>query len=238
MSTGGIASSIVPTSTAVTTGITSTSGIASSVPSISTDLTDAIISTSQLGVNAFPTTPSTITTPTTTPIIPTPTTITTPIIPTTTQTTTTTGKSGTTSATTTHALGGTGQGTFTNPLDQNDLTVDDMTTYNFDGTANLADMGAVTVTGTVHSVGFVLSGQATGQLTFTNSKGSVTVQLTGPVQEGFSPLPESFSYKVVSHTGTAYKSLADQGTLALVVPPTTSGYVLSGQGQFQLVIPS
>jgi hypothetical protein len=112
-----------------------------------------------------------------------------------------------------------------------------MTTYNLDGSASLAGLGQVTVTGTLHGVGFVLSGQATGQLTFTNTKGSVTIQLTGPLQEGFQPLPEAFSYTVVAHTG-AYKNVTDHGMLTLVVPPTTSGYVISGQGPFTLAIPT
>jgi hypothetical protein len=112
-----------------------------------------------------------------------------------------------------------------------------MTTYNIQGTADLAGTGSVTVTGTITGVGFVLTGQATGQLTFTNKTGSVTVSLTGPTQEGFSPLPTTFTYSVTSATG-AYKSLTDSGTLTFVVPPSTSGYVLSGTGPFALTIPS
>jgi hypothetical protein len=95
-------------------------------------------------------------------------------------------------------------------------------------------MGPVALTGTLKSVGFVLTGQATGELTFANSKGSVTVQLTGPEQDGFSALPENYSYKVVSHTGSY--ALPAKGTLTLVTPATTSGYVIGGQGTFTLTI--
>jgi hypothetical protein len=138
-------------------------------------------------------------------------------------------------ATAAHALAGHGQGTYSNPVIHNALTVDALTTYNFRGKADLAGLGHVTVTGSVHSVGFVLTGHATGQLTFSNAKGSVTVQLTGPMQQGFSALPTTFSYKVVGHTG-AYAKLADHGSLTLALYAQVVNYVPQPQGTFALTI--
>jgi hypothetical protein len=132
-------------------------------------------------------------------------------------------------------LSGQGQGTYTNPAVPGALTVDGLTTYNLKGTANLAGMGQVTVTGTIHSVGFVITGQATGVITFSNSKGSVTVQLTGPLQAGFSALPTTFSYQVVAHTG-AFAHLNAKGTLGLLVAPQTFNYIPQPQGSFALSI--
>lgn len=134
-----------------------------------------------------------------------------------------------------HPLAGQGQGTFTNPVTPGSLTIDALTTYNLTGTANLAGMGQVNVTGTVHSVGFVLTGQATGQITFSNSRGSVTIQLTGPLQLGNSTPPTTFNYSVVAHTGT-FAQLADHGTLGLVVSPQLFNYVPQPHGSFAIAL--
>jgi hypothetical protein len=136
----------------------------------------------------------------------------------------------------THALAGTtGQGTFANPVVPGALSADQMTTYNLTGTATAAKMGAVKVTGTLHSVGFVLTGQATGQIALANGKGSVTLQLTGGVQQGFSTLPTTFTYKVVAHTG-AFIGLSDTGTLTLTVTPQVFNYIPQAKGTFALTI--
>jgi hypothetical protein len=132
-------------------------------------------------------------------------------------------------------LSGQGLGTYTNPAVPGALTVNGLTTYNLKGTANLAGMGQVTVSGTIHSVGFVITGQATGFITFSNSRGSVTIALTGPLQAGFSALPPTFSYHVVAHTG-AFANLSAQGFLALQVVPQTFNYIPQPQGSFALSI--
>jgi hypothetical protein len=103
------------------------------------------------------------------------------------------------------------------------------------GTAVLAALGQVTVTGSVHSVGFIVVGQATGQLTFSNASGSVTIALTGPPQPGFSALPQQFSYQVVSGTG-AYAQLSDQGSLTLLLLPRQTATGPDLQGTFTLTI--
>ncbi len=110
--------------------------------------------------------------------------------------------------------------------------------YDVTGTANLARLGAVTVTGSVYGLGFIATGHATGTLTFSNSHGSVTVDLTGPSQPGFSPLPTQFQYTVVSGAG-AYQQVHDQGTLSLVLQPAAGSSTATSpaaQGTFTLQI--
>ena len=110
-----------------------------------------------------------------------------------------------------HALAGQGTGTYVS----RSLGVDRGEGATLQGTTNLARLGHVTVTGTITGPGNVRSGHAWGTLTFANSHGRVTVDIEGPLQRGFSVLPESFSYHIVSGTG-AYRSLHDQGTLTIL----------------------
>jgi hypothetical protein len=97
------------------------------------------------------------------------------------------------------------------------------TQYHLQGAGVFGALGAVTVTGDIHSVGFILKGQANGTLTFTNDQGSVTVKLTGPVQGSFAHLPQEFHYEVTGGTG-AYQNLHDQGTLHLQTVASGPGF--------------
>jgi hypothetical protein len=114
------------------------------------------------------------------------------------------------------------------------------TRYDFQGTAKLAKLGDVTIQGSLVSLGFVAQGHAGGTLTFTNAHGSVTVALEGPLQNGFAPLPQTFTYHVVSGTG-AYKNLKDHGSLELMlkadpVGPAADAIFLTGHGTFTLTV--
>jgi hypothetical protein len=130
-----------------------------------------------------------------------------------------------------HPLSGHGSGTYT----AFNLVPGVGTTYKFQGTANLAAMGHVNITGTVRSLGNIAQGQARGQLIFSNVRGSVTVELTGPQQSGSSGLPGKYNYQVIGGTG-AFAQLKDHGSLSLVLTPlATSGPGLS-QGTFTLSI--
>jgi hypothetical protein len=130
-----------------------------------------------------------------------------------------------------HALAGHGQGTYTG--DQ--VVCGAGQQYHLQGSANLAGLGRVNVGGSVHGVGFIQNGNAGGTLTFTNARGSVTVQLQGPEQPGFSPLPEEFHYRVVGSTG-AYKGLAAQGSLQLVLHASPGAGAVAPHGTFALTI--
>jgi hypothetical protein len=65
------------------------------------------------------------------------------------------------------------------------------TTYALSGQGQVAPLGPTGVTGSPHSLGFILHGHAGGTLTLSDARGTVTVQLTGPLQNGFSPRPLS-----------------------------------------------
>jgi hypothetical protein len=103
--------------------------------------------------------------------------------------------------------------------------------YRLHGTAYLAGLGEVSVSGNLRGVGFIAKGHATGELTFTNKYGSLTVDLEGPLQDAFSALPRHFSYKIVSGTG-AYAGRTGEGSLTLVLTPSASG----PHGTFSLTI--
>jgi hypothetical protein len=134
-----------------------------------------------------------------------------------------------------HILTGHGQGTYT--ADQ--IMSGAGAQYRLQGTANLAGLGRVTVSGSVSGVGFIQHGHAGGTLTFSNARGSVTLQLQGPDQPGFSALPQGFHYRVVGATG-AYKGLAAQGSLQLVLHasplPMPGAGMVTPHGTFTLTI--
>jgi hypothetical protein len=100
-------------------------------------------------------------------------------------------------------------------------------TFRLQGTADLATVGHVTVSGQVSSVGFIQLGHATGRLTLTNTRGSVTLSLVGAAQPGFSPLPHYFAYRVIGGTG-AYAHVTAHGTLYLALYPAAGGTFAHG----------
>jgi hypothetical protein len=129
-----------------------------------------------------------------------------------------------------HPLAGRGSGAFSTDL----IPVDGGQVYHLHGSANLAGLGSVLVYGTVGGVGFTQTGRAGGTLTFFANGGSVTVQLLGPVQTAFSPLPQYFHYQITGGTG-AFQHLADSGTLRLDFHALPTGS-LGAHGTFYLYI--
>jgi hypothetical protein len=90
------------------------------------------------------------------------------------------------------------------------------------GTANLAGLGTVTVSGAINNVVFFSGTHAEGQLTFTdNQNNSVTLDVRGPWQQGFAPMPQQLEYRVTGGTG-AWANLSGQGTLTLVLQSQSS----------------
>ena len=108
--------------------------------------------------------------------------------------------------------------------------------YDLTGKAHLRGIGHFHVSGSIHAVGFMVKGHAGGELTFSNARGTLTLELTGPEQPGFSPLPRHFHYKVVSGTGR-YAELSGHGSLTLnLSQPTGQGDTL--HGTFSLTVNS
>jgi hypothetical protein len=104
------------------------------------------------------------------------------------------------------ALRGTVTGTWTSVPTNPDTGM----TQQLDGAGQVKPLGAVIATGTLHMPGFIREGRTTGTMVLTNAQGSVTLQLTGPPQPGFSPPPNTFTYKIVSGTG-AYAGATGHG---------------------------
>jgi len=94
------------------------------------------------------------------------------------------------------------------------------TTYDLSGKGQVRPFGPMDVTGTLHSLGFIQQGHAGGTLTLSDSQGTLTLQLTGPLQRGFSPLPNQFAFEITGGTD-AFKNATGQGTafLRLVADP-------------------
>jgi hypothetical protein len=109
--------------------------------------------------------------------------------------------------------------------------------FDLTGQGRFLGLDMTNVSGWVRTTGFVGGdGHATGSVTLQTAKGSVTLELTGPPQPGFSSLPEQFSYTVTGGTG-AYARVTGQGTLELLLAATPAGAVASPvHGSFALVV--
>lgn len=95
--------------------------------------------------------------------------------------------------------------------------------YHVQGSGHVrGGVGDFTFTGTLHALGFIREGRATGTLTLSNAKGTLTLALTGPLQAGFSPLPVTFAYHATGGTG-AYAHLPSHSFLNLYLTPAKGG---------------
>lgn len=130
-----------------------------------------------------------------------------------------------------HPLAGTGDGTYAG----RSLIVDAGAAYHLTGHGTFGALGAVRIDGTIQGVGMIQSGHARGTLTFTTAHGSVTVQLDGPVQGAFAPIPTWFNYHIVHATGH-YAALKDQGTLRIDLQPAPGGAHGTPPGHFRIAI--
>jgi hypothetical protein len=83
------------------------------------------------------------------------------------------------------------------------------------GSGAVRPLGDVQATGTLGTPGFIRQGRATAVLHLSNARGSIEIDLTGPIQPGFSPPPSSFTYKIQDGTG-AYRRVSGHGTATLV----------------------
>jgi hypothetical protein len=90
--------------------------------------------------------------------------------------------------------------------------------FTFLGSGRVAPLGQVTLSGTIRSPGFIANGHSTGSLVLSTPKGSVTLELTGPPQNGTTPVPNVFSFQITKATGT-FKSDTGTGYIDLVLGP-------------------
>jgi hypothetical protein len=94
-------------------------------------------------------------------------------------------------------------------------------------------LGPTSVTGSPHSPGFILRGLVGATLTLSGSKGTVTLELTRTPQHGFSPPPGQFDYVITGGTG-AFVHATGRGTATLALVPARSLNLLEQQGRFDL----
>jgi hypothetical protein len=131
-----------------------------------------------------------------------------------------------------HALAGTGTGSYATGSGLPDVG----TSYRLQGSGTFAGLGPVTISGSVHTPGFIANGQAGGTLKFSKGHASVTVQLTGLTRPGSSSTSLWFHYQVTGGT-KGFRRVTDQGTLRLdfsAAPPVLGHGLFSQHGTFTL----
>jgi hypothetical protein len=95
------------------------------------------------------------------------------------------------------ALDGSVSGTWQKRLTLPDTGGDQVLT----GSGVVAPLGHVRLRGELHTPGFISQGKTLGTIKLTNAKGSVSVQMVGPPQPGFSVPPSTFHYTILGGTG-------------------------------------
>jgi hypothetical protein len=128
-----------------------------------------------------------------------------------------------------HPLHGSGTGTYHTPK----ITIDAGTSFSVTGRANLGALGSFTVAGEVHGVGMIAEGRAMGDLVLSDSRGTITLHLHGPIQEAFEPVPHSLVYTVAKGTG-AFQHLSGYGSLEIQLTPipVPNGKPMTGKAAF------
>lgn len=101
-------------------------------------------------------------------------------------------------------------------------------TTKLDGSGAVAPFGPVTVTGTFQSPGFIAHGRARGTVTLFANGSQVVLQLTGPIQPGFSDLPQTFTYKIAS-ASHRFAGDVGTGTVRLTLVPAQYPNTPAGQ---------
>jgi hypothetical protein len=111
-------------------------------------------------------------------------------------------------------------------------------TYAITGSGRVHGIGETSVTGAMHSLGFIARGHAQGDVTRGGARGTLSLHLTGVIQQsGFQGLPSEFRFSITGGTGI-YRRVHENGTatLALTPDPAGAGGLSGGQGAFSLVL--
>src|SRR5262249_46736448 len=94
--------------------------------------------------------------------------------------------------------------------------------YDITGSGHVRGIRRASITGDLHSLGFIAQGNAQGDLTLKGPRGTLRLHLTGPQQAGFQPLPSQFSFTTSGGTGQ-YRKIHESGTATLVLTPGQTG---------------
>lgn len=100
--------------------------------------------------------------------------------------------------------------------------------YRLSGNGTVAPLGTVRAEGTLHTPGFIAHGTTTGDLTLSNPKGTLTLNLTGPQQRGLSDAPTTLRFVVSGGTG-AYLGKTGAGVAHLTMTPAKRPPSVPGQ---------
>jgi hypothetical protein len=97
----------------------------------------------------------------------------------------------------------------------------------FFGSGQVAPLKHVKLTGHITSPGFIYHGHSTGLLVLSDPNGSVTLAVTGPPQNGFTPIPDVFNFKITSASGK-FKGDTGTGFMVLELDPAQTPTTPSG----------
>ncbi|HEV3165440.1 MAG TPA: hypothetical protein VGZ22_15545 [Isosphaeraceae bacterium] len=92
------------------------------------------------------------------------------------------------------------------------------TSYKLFASGRIPHVGSSVVFGTLLTPGNLAQGRSGGTLTVISPGGSLTLQLTGPVQPGFSPLPNHFQFTITKATGKFHGDTGS-GTVLVTLTP-------------------
>ena len=98
----------------------------------------------------------------------------------------------------------------------NHLNPDTGGTYQFGVEGKVTPLGQTGDSGRVQTTGFIASGMATGTMTISAPRGSLKLQLTGPVQGGFAALPATLSYTITGGTHS-YRGATGSGSMVVTL---------------------
>ena len=111
--------------------------------------------------------------------------------------------------------------------------------FSFFGSGPVAPLGHVELTGHINSPGFIARGHSRGLLVLSNPNGSLTLAVAGPEQNGFTPVPDTFTFKITSASG---KFKGDTGTGFMVlelnpspIPPAGASTLAGEHGTFTMI---
>ena len=88
--------------------------------------------------------------------------------------------------------------------------------YRIATVGSISPLGQTSESAKVQTTGFIASGMATGTMTISSRRGNLTLQLKGPVQPGFAPLPTAMSYTITSGTRT-YVGANGSGSIGITL---------------------
>ena len=140
---------------------------------------------------------------------------------------------------TSFGLSGTATGTFTRAV----VNPDTGSTYAFTGTGKISPLGADAISGSIQTPGFILNGQDTGTLTVSNTKGTVTVAVSGlAASPSATAVPMlNLTYTVTGGSG-AYKTLKGTGRVSVILKPITilppTAFGITQTGKFTMTFSS